>query len=109
MKREFLVMMKREFLVTGQRPAYGKEVNDLIEALDLGVIGAFVPFSYVMTATLKRDVTEDQLRRQPEAIKQALEQNGCRNVVITPLKTKTRCVSRSLANPLGSDRSEDTS
>lgn len=80
--------MKRKFLVYGLRPAYSKEANSFLKDCDLGIEGLFVHESLVMTATLNPDVTQDQLDRQPAAIKQALEENmGWVDVHCIPVHT----------------------
>jgi hypothetical protein len=71
---------KRMFLVSGLRPAFGKQVNDFVAALDLGISGGYVRFSHKTVITLGDGVTQDQLDRQPDAVRTAYEQSGCINV-----------------------------
>ena len=71
--------MKKSFWVVGLRPAFGKQVNDLIKAFDLGTDGAFVKFFVKATVTLK-----DNDKPLQEVIKAAYEKAGCVSVKIAP-------------------------
>lgn len=76
-----MAQRQRKFLVFGKKPAYGKDVNDFIAKLDLGTTGAFIDFQEVVTITISNNTTEEQLSRQPAAIKLAYEEvAGCINV-----------------------------
>jgi hypothetical protein len=74
--------MKRYFMICGLRPAQGKAVNDFLRAMDLGVLGAFIPFMGFATVVVKDDCTQAQLDGQPGAIKAAYEAMGHRNIEI---------------------------
>ena len=62
--------------------AYGKQVNELIKAFDLGIDDAFIKFAEKVTATLENDVSPKQLAKQPSAIQKVYEELGCINVKI---------------------------
>lgn len=74
-------MAVRVFNVRGNEP-YDHDVNHLLRAFDLGIIGAYVPFYHTLTCTLKDNVTADQLARQSEGIKQAYEACDCIGVEV---------------------------
>jgi len=77
--------MKKKYLVTGMRPAVSKRHNQFIEHCDLGISGAFMPFSQVATLTLKEGATEEQTKQHPEALKNAYEEAGCYDVKACPI------------------------
>ena len=79
-------MRTREFYITGYKPAYSKQANELIKAFDLGVDGAFVKFAEKMIATLEDDVSPEQLAKQPSAIQKAYEEFGCINVSVSAMR-----------------------
>ena len=76
-------MNVRWFCVAGFRPAFGKDANNLVKSLDLGINGAFIKSANVMKATLRDGATEDQLERQPGAIKKAFECMGWTSVTVS--------------------------
>lgn len=75
-------MKIREFYISGLEPAYGKQVNDFVKVLDLGMEGAFIPFAQKVTAQINDDVSAEQWARQPAGIKLAYEEAGCIEVVV---------------------------
>lgn len=75
-------MRTRSFYVTGMKPAYGKEINDLLKASDLGMEGIFIPFAGKVTVKMSDEATKDQRERQPDGIKSAYEQMGCVAVAV---------------------------
>lgn len=78
--------MKRTFVVTGLKPAFGKAVNDFVKLCDLGINGAFVKFGHIVTATVEDSATQEQLDRQPIAIKAAYEKLGCTDIDVAITK-----------------------
>jgi len=76
---------RREFYITGYKPAYGKKVNDMAKAFDLGTDGAFIRFTERMVATLSDNITEEKLAQQPKAIKSAYESSGCVDVIVVAI------------------------
>ena len=73
-------MKHRIIFVTGQEPATSDQVNRLLISLDLGLLGAFIPFQHSVTAVFSEDMTLEQLKRQIIAVKQTYESLGCVNV-----------------------------
>lgn len=90
-------MKSRCFFISGFRPAYGKQVNDLVKMFDLGIEGVFTPFSHDATILIKDDVTDEQWAEQPSGIKRAYEEVGCAEVGVmenTPEYRNTAAVIR---------------
>ena len=83
-------VMKRTFLVTGYKPAYGKAMNDFIAACDLGIKGSFVEFRNLVTATVADDATADQLARQAPAIEAAYKKIGCENLTVSEITNASK-------------------
>ena len=72
--------VKKDFIITGYKPAYGKEVNDFIQLCDLGTDGAFVGFKETVTVTFKETATETQIEKASDVLKRGYESLGCRNI-----------------------------
>lgn len=74
--------MQYKFILTGLKPAYGHDVNKFVKACDLGVEGAFVTTSELVTVTTKDERDADALVVLEGHIRQAYESAGWRNVVV---------------------------
>jgi len=78
--------MKKTFLVSGLKPAYGKAVNDFVAAVDLGV-GAFVNCSLECCLALADDMPQESLEGLPKMLKLSFEDaGGWKNVTIKEIK-----------------------
>lgn len=74
--------MLHKYQVTGFAPAHSKEANALLKSFDLGIDGAFIEQSMIVTVHMEAGVTSEQLARQPDAIKQSFEESGWRDVEV---------------------------
>lgn len=74
--------MQYKFSLIGLKPAYGHSVNKFVQACDLGVEGAFVQASAIVTVTTKDERDDGALVVLEDHIKQAYEKQGWHNVKV---------------------------
>lgn len=67
-------MAQRKFIINGLAPAYGEAANQFIRAMDLGVEGAYIKVSELVTITIDDGLPQEKLDKQPGALVKAYEQ-----------------------------------
>lgn len=79
--------MQRKFIVSGKKPAVSQHANRFVNALDLGISGAYRDFADVVTMTLTDEATDEQLAQQPGALKSSYEKLGCIGVQVVEVES----------------------